>query len=171
MSVLSFFICNPYTTPQTIDKGEDCPSNSFTSLLTYDLIYILHGTIITGRCKIEITNRHNPAFLRQRRWGLFDRGKAMKTISITSENQNHEIMPEEIMGLMDCPNDFPCYKKKLRPLCNTKDIAKKDYVLVSHTGHWCTFLMVVGEIYYCRCPLCVYLTRKNYWKERSREKL
>ena len=75
------------------------------------------------------------------------------------------------MGLMDCSNGYPCYKKKLRPLCNTKDIGKKDYVLVSHTGHWCKFLMVVGEIYYCRCPLCVYLTKKNYWKEISREKL
>ena len=75
------------------------------------------------------------------------------------------------MDLMDCSNGYQCYEKKLRPLCNTKDIGQKDYVLVSHTGHWCKFLMVVGEIYYCRCPLCVYLTKKNYWKEISREKL
>jgi len=106
-----------------------------------------------------------------RKWGLVVRGKDMKKTSIPSEDKSHEIMAEEIMGLMDCPNDFPCYKKKLRPLCNTKDIGIKDYVLVSCNGHWCKFLMVVGETYYCRCPLCVYLTKKNHWREISREEL
>jgi len=88
----------------------------------------------------------------------------MKKISITNVEQNHEKITEEIMGLMDCPSDFPCYKKKLRPLCNTKDIGVKDYVSVTHNGYWCKFLMVVEKAYYCRCPLCVYLTKKNYWK-------
>jgi hypothetical protein len=97
--------------------------------------------------------------------------KAVKKTSITNEDQTHEIMAEEIMDLMDCPNGFPCYKKKLRPLCNTKDIGMNDYVLVTHNGHWCTFLMVVGEIYYCRCPLCVYITKKNHSRGISREKL
>jgi hypothetical protein len=88
-------------------------------------------------------------------------GKAMKQIAITSEDQNHEIMAEEIMSLIDFPSGFPCYKKKLRPLCKIKGIGMKDYLLVNK------FLVVVGEIYYCSCPLCVYLTKKNYWKEKS----
>ena len=98
-------------------------------------------------------------------------GRDMKKISITNVEQNHKIMAEEIMGLMDCPSDFSCYKKKLRPLCKTKDIGMKDYVLVTKNGHWCKYLMIVGEIYYCSCPLCVYLTKKNHWKEISRDKL
>jgi hypothetical protein len=103
---------------------------------------------------------------------LFGEGKrAMKKISITNVEQNHEIIAEEIMGLMDCPSDFSCYKKKLRPLCKIKDIGMKDYVQVTKNGHWCKFLMVVGEIYYCSCPLCVYLTKKNHWKEIASEKL
>jgi hypothetical protein len=86
---------------------------------------------------------------------LFGEGKrAMKKISITNVEQNHEIIAEEIMGLMDCPSDF-----------------SKDYVQVTKNGHWCKFLMVVGEIYYCSCPLCVYLTKKNHWKEIASEKL
>jgi hypothetical protein len=95
----------------------------------------------------------------------------IKKIPFTNEELNHELMAEEIMGLMDCLSGFQCYKKKLRPLCKTKDIGMKDYVLVTQNGHWCKFLMVMGGIYYCRCPLCVYLTKKNYWKEISRERL
>ena len=100
-----------------------------------------------------------------RQWGLVVRGKDMKEISIPRKDKNQGLMAEEIMGLMDCPSDFSCYKKKLRSLCKTKDIGMKDYVQVTKNGHWCKFLMVVGEIYYCSCPLCVYLTKKNYWKE------
>ena len=80
-------------------------------------------------------------------------------------------MAEEIMGVMDCPNDYPCYKKQLRPLCKIKDIGMKDYVLVTQNGHWCKFLVIVGGLHYCRCPLCVYLTKKNCWREIPRERL
>jgi hypothetical protein len=59
----------------------------------------------------------------------------MKQIAITSEDQNHEIMAEEIMSLIDFPSGFPCYKKKLRPLCKIKGIGMKDYLLVNNNGH------------------------------------
>ena len=95
----------------------------------------------------------------------------MRKIPATSKKQKHELMVEEIMGLMDCSNDFPCYKKKLKPLCKIKDIGMKDHVMVMQNGHLCKFLMIVGEIYYCRCPLCVYLTKKNCWREIPRERL
>ena len=76
--------------------------------------------------------------------------------------RDFESVVEEIMCLMECPSDFACYRKKLRPLCKTQDIGMKDYVEVSKNGHWCTFLMVLGERYFCRCPLCVYLTKQKY---------
>ena len=98
-------------------------------------------------------------------------GEAMEKTSTSNVAQNHKKMAEQIMALMDCSSDFPCYKKKLRPLCKTKDIGMKDYVLAGNNGHWCKFLVVVAETQYCRCPLCVYLTKGNLWNKISREKL
>lgn len=67
---------------------------------------------------------------------------------------------EEIKGIMECPRDFACYKTRGRPLCKAKDIGMKDYVRIVENGSsWCKYLIVLEEGYFCKCPLCVYLTK------------
>ena len=65
---------------------------------------------------------------------------------------------EEIMSGTECARDFACYRKKLRPLCQVKDIDMEGFVEIEKNGHhWCSFLVTFGKKYFCKCPLCVHL--------------
>ena len=79
--------------------------------------------------------------------------------------QDFEVRVEEIMSTIKCVRDFACYRKKLRPLCEVKDIDMEGYVEIQKNGHhWCNFLSTFGRRYFCKCPICVHLTTNSIIK-------
>ena len=79
--------------------------------------------------------------------------------------ENHEKEIKEIMVGMECPRDFACYKSDLNPRCNVKDVELENHLEIE--GEYdssCKYLVVSNGVPYCRCPLCVYLTKKlGHW--------
>jgi len=67
---------------------------------------------------------------------------------------------EEIIGNMQCPNDFKCYQSDLEALCKAKSIGKTDSLLcLEKKPLKCKFLSV-GRGYVCECPLRYYIFKK-----------
>jgi hypothetical protein len=67
---------------------------------------------------------------------------------------------EEIIGKMQCPNDFQCYQSGLETLCKAKLVGTKDFLLcLEKKPLKCKFLSV-GKGYVCECPLRYYIYSK-----------
>ena len=79
--------------------------------------------------------------------------------------EKYEKEIKEIMAGIECPRDFACYKSGLNPRCTVKDVKLKNYLEIE--GEYnasCKYLVVSNGVPYCRCPLCVYLTKKlGHW--------
>ena len=67
---------------------------------------------------------------------------------------------EKIIRGMDCPRNFACYGLGLRSLCKVKDVKMKDYVEIKENGNWCKYCVAFEGKYFCKCPLCVHLTKR-----------
>jgi hypothetical protein len=68
---------------------------------------------------------------------------------------------EEIMGEMQCPKDFKCYKSGLEVLCKAKDIGLETYLECMEVHpQKCPFSVPFGHSYFCKCPLRVYIAKK-----------
>ena len=76
-----------------------------------------------------------------------------------SENYKKEI--KEIMAGMECPRDFACYKLDLNPRCEVKDVGLENHLEIEgECDYCCEYFVVSNGVPYCKCPLCVYLTKK-----------
>ena len=74
----------------------------------------------------------------------------------------HEKRIKEIMAGMECPTDFSYYELGLNPHCTVKDVALDNHLDIEGSYDYsCKYLVVSRELGYCRCPLCVYLTKKT----------
>ena len=72
---------------------------------------------------------------------------------------------QEIMDGMHCPSNFSCCSSNLRPRCAVKDVGLGSYVEITgnHNGE-CDYLEFLGSKYLCKCPLCVYITKRlGHW--------
>ncbi|MFW9917682.1 MAG: hypothetical protein ACFFGZ_18925 [Candidatus Thorarchaeota archaeon] len=68
---------------------------------------------------------------------------------------------EEIIGKMQCPKDFKCYKSGLKVLCKAKDIGLETYLECMEVyPQKCPFSVAFGYSYFCKCPLRVYIAKK-----------
>jgi hypothetical protein len=68
---------------------------------------------------------------------------------------------EEIMGDMECPKDFRCYKSGLKVLCKAKDIGLDTYLeCMEAYPQTCPFSVAFGYSHLCQSPLRVYIAKK-----------
>jgi hypothetical protein len=76
--------------------------------------------------------------------------------------ENFEKEIKEIMAGMECPRDFPCYASDFKPRCNVIDVELENHLEIKGDYDcFCKFSVVSLGVRYCKCPLCVYLTKKR----------
>lgn len=68
---------------------------------------------------------------------------------------------ERIIGKMNCPKDFVCYKSGFKNLCKAEDIGIESFlVCLEDSSGDCKFSIPFGDGYFCECPLRVYIAKK-----------
>ena len=74
--------------------------------------------------------------------------------------QDHDKALKEIMGGIECHKDFTCYKSGFEDLCKAQDIGLESYIecLEKHPFE-CKFSLSYGGLYYCSCPMRIYIAR------------
>lgn len=69
---------------------------------------------------------------------------------------------EELIGQIECPKDFICYKSGFKTLCKAEDVGMKSYLkCLEENPRDCVFSMGYAESYYCTCPLRRYIAKKE----------
>jgi hypothetical protein len=67
-----------------------------------------------------------------------------------------------IVGQLKCPKDFECYKSGLETPCKAKDVGLESHlVCLEKCPFQCKFSVVFGGLYYCNCPLHIYLAKES----------
>ena len=75
--------------------------------------------------------------------------------------QEHKRELEQIIGGLECPENFKCYKMGFENLCKAKDIGLESHLLcLEENSFECKFSVAFGRSYFCHCPLRVFLTKK-----------
>lgn len=65
---------------------------------------------------------------------------------------------EAIIGGMECPKDFQCYRSGLKVLCKARDFGIENYLECLETEpQGCCFSISFGDMRFCKCPLRYYL--------------
>jgi hypothetical protein len=90
----------------------------------------------------------------------------MESLDEDPGRQEHLKEIRKIMGEIDCPKDFACYKSGLETICAAKDIGT-DICLecLEETPQECKFALTTGESYMfdeaflCACPVRVYICK------------
>jgi len=68
---------------------------------------------------------------------------------------------EEIIGKIQCPKDFRCYKSGFNALCRARDIGIESFVeCLEKKPDKCKFSRSFGLMHLCECPLRIYLAKK-----------
>jgi hypothetical protein len=71
---------------------------------------------------------------------------------------------KKIEGLMmgiRCPKSFKCAESGFESLCKAKDVGIKEYLVCLEGTAWsCAFSVSLGNEYFCRCPVRVYLSQE-----------
>ena len=72
-----------------------------------------------------------------------------------------------IIGNLKCPKDFRCYKSGYKNLCKAKDIGLRHYLIcLEEDPPSCTFSVLMEGLYFCQCPLRIYIA-KRLWKSTA----
>ncbi len=67
----------------------------------------------------------------------------------------------KIIGEIDCPKDFRCYKSGFKNLCKVKYISEHHYLLcLEEKPHECVFSVSFSQSYICQCPLRIYISQE-----------
>jgi hypothetical protein len=75
--------------------------------------------------------------------------------------QDHEKKLKELIGDLVCPKDFKCCTEGLENLCKARDVGLETVVeCLEEDPYVCPFSMSLGGMYYCKCPVRVYITKK-----------
>lgn len=75
--------------------------------------------------------------------------------------QGHQKEIEEIIGQLKCPKDFECYKSGFKVLCKAVDVGVESFLeCLEERPFKCKFSVAFGGLYYCQCPLRVYIAKK-----------
>jgi hypothetical protein len=74
---------------------------------------------------------------------------------------HHKKEIEKIIGQMQCPKDFQCYKSGFEVLCKARDVRLYSYVqFLEEDPRDCLFLLPIPHTKYCECPLRVYIAKE-----------
>jgi hypothetical protein len=76
--------------------------------------------------------------------------------------QDHEKGLLEIIGSLNCPKDFECYRSGFETLCKAEDVVLDSYLhCLEKDPVECKFSVILfGDRYYCECPLRIYISKK-----------
>ena len=75
--------------------------------------------------------------------------------------QDLEKKLQEIVGSFTCPKDFKCYKSGFEKLCKAQEVGLETHIeCLEETSFECKFSVVFGGLYYCRCPLRIYIAKE-----------
>ncbi|MGD9022224.1 MAG: hypothetical protein PVJ62_00450 [Deltaproteobacteria bacterium] len=76
-------------------------------------------------------------------------------------NQEQKLKVEEIIGQLQCPYNFKCYKMGLKDLCKARDIGLESHLeCLEERPYKCKFSVAFGHSYFCYCPLRVYIAKE-----------
>lgn len=68
---------------------------------------------------------------------------------------------EEILGQMQCPKDFECYKSGFEALCKARYVGGELFLeCLEETPQRCKFSLFLGRSHLCQCPLRAYIAKK-----------
>jgi hypothetical protein len=68
---------------------------------------------------------------------------------------------ERIIGQIECPKDFTCYKNGFENLCKAEDVGLSAHLLCSDDApSKCFFSWNLGSSFYCTCPIRVLIAKK-----------
>jgi hypothetical protein len=75
-----------------------------------------------------------------------------------SQEQKKQI--EEVIGDMECPKDFACYKSGFANVCKAKDAGIESLLECSEENpETCKFSLLFGSAYFCNCPFRHYIAK------------
>jgi hypothetical protein len=75
--------------------------------------------------------------------------------------QDHEKELHEIMGSLNCPKDFKCYKSGFEALCKAEDVGLASHLICcEERPAECHFSWDNSPVFYCTCPVRVYVARE-----------
>ena len=67
----------------------------------------------------------------------------------------------EIIGGLQCPKDFKCYRSGFENLCKAKDLGLDSFLeCLDESPRHCPFAFSFGRVFFCKCPLRVYISKK-----------
>jgi hypothetical protein len=67
----------------------------------------------------------------------------------------------EIIGGLQCPKSFMCYRSGFEKLCKVKDFSVEVFLeCLEDTPQTCKFSLMIGRSYMCQCPLRYYIFKK-----------
>ena len=77
-------------------------------------------------------------------------------------SQDHKQEIEKIIEATRCSLGFKCYKSNFADLCKARDIGLELVVecLEDHELQKCNFSLLFGPVYFCQCPVRVYITKE-----------
>lgn len=71
---------------------------------------------------------------------------------------------ENIIGDLKCPKAFRCAASDFVDLCRARDIGLESFLLCLEEKNGspkvCTFSVSFGDVFFCQCPLRVYIAKK-----------
>jgi len=68
---------------------------------------------------------------------------------------------EKIINGLKCPKGFECYKSGFKNLGRAKDIGLESFVAcLRNDPQDCKFSLQFGGIFFCQCPLRIYIAKK-----------
>jgi hypothetical protein len=67
---------------------------------------------------------------------------------------------EKIIDNLQCPKNFKCARVGLERLCKAKDVGFDSHLeCLEENPRVCTFSVAFGGLYYCHCPLRIYIAK------------
>jgi len=68
---------------------------------------------------------------------------------------------EEIIHGLKCQKEFLCYTSEFKNLCKAEDLGLESFVACLAANPFdCKFSIHYGGIFFCHCPLRVYIAKK-----------
>lgn len=75
---------------------------------------------------------------------------------------------KDIIGELNCPKNFRCYKSNFSNLCKAKKIGREENLkCLEKKPRNCLFAFPFLHSYICTCPLRIYIYKKMERKKRK----
>lgn len=69
---------------------------------------------------------------------------------------------EQIRQGMSCPKAFPCAEPGFEDVCRARHIGMESFVeCLEEDPRACPYVMPFGEGYFCKCPMRVFLAKRE----------